>query len=207
MRSARGANAGATVWQYTMNSAEELARLRSLANECADAALALDPNIGAAYWAKGIVNDPSRTFAQREGLLKKSLAVDPQFLPSRNWYADLLRSMGRMRESRVYYERLFNEDPIAPAWARIGVSSAAAQLGRSEEGARRSSSGLPSYGLSRTRRSRGSGPSFSTGTPRSRRSLGSTNACREHSARGAEDPAALCISTFLEARTGAKAPH
>lgn len=110
-----GANALATIFSYNQFSAADQERMRKLVYECAEAALAIDPNIGSAYFSMAIVHDPARGLAERERLFQKSLEVEPEFLYSRSFYAALLGHVGRKREAHAYFERIANDEPLTYA--------------------------------------------------------------------------------------------
>src|SRR5262249_17035588 len=123
------ANAAASVVQSGVATSDELARLRKLARECADRALAMDPKMANAYFAKAALNDPGLKVSEREHLVRKALEVDPNFQIGMLSYAGLLYGVGRLREARGFIERLINDDPIVPAETWIERAVAAAAVG------------------------------------------------------------------------------
>ena len=112
-------------------SPDEVARLRKMVYEDARIAEKMDPSTDS-YLPRVIVNDPSVSLAERERLLQKSLAVNPQSGMAWNRYADLLRDVGRTRESLDDYERAVSVDPLGSQDAIIGSAIRAAQVGNIE---------------------------------------------------------------------------
>ena len=91
----------------------ELARLREVVYNSADAAADKDPRFDPAF-ARAIVVDPELSLARREQFLKQ----DDQSFP-RNWrsgslwfYATLLESVGRIHDARAHLERAASLDPF-----------------------------------------------------------------------------------------------
>ncbi|MEM9263425.1 MAG: TIR domain-containing protein, partial [Pseudomonadota bacterium] len=101
----------------------EQAELRTTAYDFADRALASDPGIGAAYWAKATVPDKAVSIQQRVEYLREALRVDPEFAWSRNHLGHSLASTGQLKESLRYYEQFTEDFPLD--FRRAGLAAAA----------------------------------------------------------------------------------
>jgi tetratricopeptide (TPR) repeat protein len=123
-----GANALMTLVDYRHNTPAEQARMRALVYECAKTALDKDRHFGTPYYAQAIVLDPNVGYAEREGLLRRALEVDPDFLFARNFYGMLLAAVGRSREARAYFARHGNDEPLV-AGGRLQRARAAVMVG------------------------------------------------------------------------------
>ena len=94
----------------------EVVRLRTSAYDNAKIAMERDPKhmSGIVDLAFAIIDDPSRSLAEREELLRRSLSVDSPFQGARLWwYANFLDRVGRTDEARSYYLRAGKEFPLS----------------------------------------------------------------------------------------------
>ena len=82
-----------------------------------DRALHLKPDLARAYAAQALLmafRDPGGDFAEREALLRKSLALDPNQVDAWNWLHSALLGLGRDEEAEQALERALRLDPLAP---------------------------------------------------------------------------------------------
>lgn len=103
------------------------------AREEANAALAINPNLGEAYVSQALVLYVyDWKWAEAETAFLKSIELSPGYATAHHWYAVYLYSLGRndeaLREIQIAYER----DPISPVIA-ITVAEVLAAVGRRED--------------------------------------------------------------------------
>lgn len=94
--------------------ADELA----LAQRDIDQALSLKPGLPRALAAEALLMataDPAANLAEREGLLNRSLAADPNQVDAWNWLSGVLSGQRRAAESDAALARAVRLDPLAPA--------------------------------------------------------------------------------------------
>ena len=103
-----------------------------------DAALALDPVNAQAYAAQALLNDTRdpTNHAEREALLRRALALDPNSVDALNWLAGAVNGQGRHAEAIEIYERATRIDPLAPA-INANLAMWDARSGRLEDAERR----------------------------------------------------------------------
>lgn len=106
-------------------------RLRKVVEDNAAIALQKDPNTTVAYAALAIVDDPTRSQAEREQLLKKVMALAPGQAGNQILYPRFLLNVGRTREALFHFERVSNEDPLDMMAQRV-AAYLTAQLGNIE---------------------------------------------------------------------------
>ncbi|HUF82234.1 MAG TPA: tetratricopeptide repeat protein [Burkholderiales bacterium] len=103
-----------------------------------DAALVLDSANAQAYAAQALLNefrDPTN-YAEREALLRRALALDPNSVDALNWLASAVNGQGRHAEAIEIYERATRIDPLAPA-INANLAMWDARSGRAEDAERR----------------------------------------------------------------------
>ena len=82
-----------------------------------DAALALNPDLARAFAAQSLLlwmQEPD-ALAEREALLHRALALDPNMIDALNWLAIVQGALGRHAESEETYLRAIRIDPFAPS--------------------------------------------------------------------------------------------
>lgn len=97
--------------------AEDRIALRRQARAEARAALQQDPHIGAAYQALAATSGGLDRWPQREAILRKGIAADPQAGELETALTVVLGNVGFTRESIEHAERASALDPFAPAYA------------------------------------------------------------------------------------------
>ena len=85
--------------------------LRTEAQREANRALQLEPHNGEAYVALELVL-PRFHWQEREALLLKGIAADPDFEPVAMMKGRLLWSVGRNRDALPWFKRAYNIDPL-----------------------------------------------------------------------------------------------
>jgi TolB-like protein/tetratricopeptide (TPR) repeat protein len=97
-----------------------------------DRALQLKPDLARAYAAQALLmdnRDPGGGLAEREAVLRKSLALDPNQVDAWNWLHSALKGQGREDEAEQALERALRLDPLAPS---INANMAAREAARGE---------------------------------------------------------------------------
>jgi TolB-like protein len=97
-----------------------------------DRALQLKPDLARAYAAQGLIldnRDPGGGLAEREAVLRKSLALDPNQVDAWNWLHSALSGQGREAEADQALGRALRLDPLAPS---INANMAAREAARGE---------------------------------------------------------------------------
>jgi TolB-like protein/Tfp pilus assembly protein PilF len=90
----------------------------ALAQRDIDQALSLKPGLPRALAAQALLiatMDPSANFAEREALLRRSLAADPNQVDALNWLSGVLSAQRRMEEADAALARAVRLDPLAPS--------------------------------------------------------------------------------------------
>jgi TolB-like protein/tetratricopeptide (TPR) repeat protein len=103
-----------------------------LARGDAEQALALKPDSARGYAARALVldvQDPDDSHADKEALLGRSLALDPNQVDALNWLNIVLAKQGREAEANEVLERALRIDPLAPI---INVNLARGDIVRGE---------------------------------------------------------------------------
>jgi tetratricopeptide (TPR) repeat protein len=92
-----------------------------------NAALSLKPELARAHAARALLlGARNESPEERERILRRVLALDPNMVDARNWLSGALREQGRDSESDQELERAARLDPLAPAVnANIAVGEAA----------------------------------------------------------------------------------
>ncbi|MFT5758280.1 MAG: TolB-like protein/Flp pilus assembly protein TadD [Alteromonadaceae bacterium] len=96
--------------------------IHATAETAIDKALSLNPNLGAAYASKGLLNsytDPKIA----EKYFKKAIELSPNYAMTYMWYASLLRETGSLIRAQALNEKAFELDPKSPV-AAYNVASA-----------------------------------------------------------------------------------
>jgi TolB-like protein/DNA-binding winged helix-turn-helix (wHTH) protein len=83
------------------------------AQAAAQRALALDPQLGTAHAALGLLQLNDRP-AEAESLFRRALMLDPQLSSARSWLATALDAQGRHEEARRELEIALQRDPLNP---------------------------------------------------------------------------------------------
>ena len=96
---------------------EDRTALRRQARAEALTALQQDPHIGAAYQALAATTGGLEHWPQREAILRKGIAADPQAGELETALTVTLGNVGRTRESIEHAERASALDPFAPVYA------------------------------------------------------------------------------------------
>jgi TolB-like protein/Tfp pilus assembly protein PilF len=112
----------------------ELAR----AQQDVDTALKLDPNLAYAYAAQALVSQRREPMAhaEREALLRKALALDPNLVDALNWLSGAIGAQQREDEALEVLQRAARIDPLSPII--IGnLARNEARRGRFEDAERR----------------------------------------------------------------------
>jgi tetratricopeptide (TPR) repeat protein len=156
-------------------------------------------------YALGVIDDPARSFAQREADLRAGLEMDPNWRPSRHVLALLLDNVGRIREARVEYQRLADEYPYqyeAHLW-RLEAAMSAAELGRIDLARPEFESIAAAWAPSTNTTRKWFNYETWFGDPAIARRL-----LAEKKAGGARSKAELeCVNWFLELRSGGTRPQ
>lgn len=104
---------------------EQAARARAEARREAAYALKLDPHSADAWLAREMILPPT-DWAAREALLRKGVAVNPEWPHTNGFLAEFLQETGRMREAMAYGQRAAAADlqidwgPVAAGMACSG---------------------------------------------------------------------------------------
>jgi TolB-like protein/tetratricopeptide (TPR) repeat protein len=104
---------------------EQAARARAEAEREATEALKLDPHSSDAWLAREMILPPMQ-WARREALLRKGVAVNPNWPHTNGFMAEFLQETGRMREAATYAHRAAAADlqiDWTPVSAGIACSS------------------------------------------------------------------------------------
>ena len=110
---------------------QDFSALLDRAQRDIDRALQLKPDLARAYAAQGLLmhnRDPG-DLAEREAVLRKSLALDPNQVDAWNWLHSALLDQGREDEAEQALERALRLDPLAPS---INANMAAREAARGE---------------------------------------------------------------------------
>jgi TolB-like protein len=103
---------------------EQAANARAEAAREASRALQLDPHSSDAWLAREMILPPIE-WAQREALLRKGIAANPQWPHTNGFFAEFLEETGRMREASAYAQRAAAAD-LQIDWRPIGSAIACA---------------------------------------------------------------------------------
>ncbi len=88
------------------------------AQQAIDTALSLKPDLARALAAQALLLDMSTQpvdYPRVEGLLRKSLALDPTSMDTHNWLAGNLNQQGRIAEALAVSNRALGIDPLSPS--------------------------------------------------------------------------------------------
>lgn len=91
----------------------EVARFRASARASARRALELDPRNGEAHFALALNHGPSGRWVERERDFLRAAEVSPSLSVVRNYYAGLLREVGRRKAALQVSERVVAADPFS----------------------------------------------------------------------------------------------
>ena len=94
-----------------------------LAQQYAEKALALDPNLAEAHAALGLQRQQSSVpFEDKTAPLLRALELNPTLSDARNWLGIVMRSEGRSDDALAAYEAIFERDPLyGPAFGNLTV--------------------------------------------------------------------------------------
>jgi TolB-like protein/Tfp pilus assembly protein PilF len=111
---------------------------RDLAQRDIDAALALSPNMAQGYAAQALLDQMRNpvAHAEREALLRRTLALDPNLVDALNWLHGALSGQGRFVEAFEVLQSAVRIDPLAPA-INSNLAMDEARRGRFEDAERR----------------------------------------------------------------------
>ncbi len=109
---------------YGIFAPDQTALLRKEARAEADRALALDPKDADAYVALMFLV-PRPGWVERERLLRRAIAVDPDWPHANGFLGILLSEVGRIREAAAYTQRASAANPLSPD---LGWTAQSAQM-------------------------------------------------------------------------------
>lgn len=103
-----------------------------------DAALVLNPDLARALAAQSLLlwMQGSDALAEREALLQRALALDPNMVDALNWLAIVQQQLGRHAESEETYWRAIRINPFAPS-VNVNLAFLDEQRGNFAEAERR----------------------------------------------------------------------
>ena len=102
-----------------------------------NAALSLKPELARAHAARALLlGARNESPEERERILRRVLALDPNMVDARNWLSGALREQGRDSESDQELERAARLDPLAPA-VNVNIADREAARGEMEAAERR----------------------------------------------------------------------
>src|SRR5262249_23429186 len=81
--------------------------------KAADRAIALDPTLGAAYAAKGLILLQRRSYAEAESALVRAIELEPGYSWAHYYYTLLLMVEGRFQEARRENTITVQLDPLS----------------------------------------------------------------------------------------------
>ena len=93
---------------------------RKEAAQEAQRALQLDPKSADAYVALSLL-EPQRHFAEREALLNKALAIDPDWPHANGFLGNVLGDVGRENEASLHYDRAAAVNPQSLDWGGMSA--------------------------------------------------------------------------------------
>jgi len=99
------------------DGSEDFRLAHDQAQQDIDAALTLNPDLARAFAAQALLlwtQEPD-ALAEREALLHRALALDPNMIDALNWLAIVQAELGRHAESEETYLRAIRIDPFAPS--------------------------------------------------------------------------------------------
>jgi tetratricopeptide (TPR) repeat protein len=76
-------------------------------------ALEIDPLLGEAYAALGLINHYSNQFHEAESAFKRAIELDPNYPSAHQWYSGHLRDTGRIDEALGEIKRANELDPLS----------------------------------------------------------------------------------------------
>ncbi len=118
---------------YGVFSSDQTVALRMESRAEADRALALDPKNADAYVALAFLV-PRPGWAERERLLRRALAADPDWPHANGFLGILLGEVGRLQESAAYMQRASAANPLSPdlGWSAQSADALSA-AGRNDD--------------------------------------------------------------------------
>jgi TolB-like protein/Tfp pilus assembly protein PilF len=106
-----------------------------LAERALNTALQLDDQLGEAYASRGALKRDALDYAGADADFLRAMELNPNHLPSYNWYALSLTAQGRIEDALAIYEKGLQLDPLS-AVIRTNIGYALAGLGRFDEARR-----------------------------------------------------------------------
>ena len=129
---ARG-HAGLSIAQsLRASTAADLSAGLALAADHASRALALDPGLGLAHTAQGLLHLQRREFPAAEAALRRALAIDPVQGMAHGWFANSLVAQSRNDESLAALQAGLRIDPLNPTLI-LDLAGAHTRAGRWDE--------------------------------------------------------------------------
>ncbi len=103
-----------------------------LAERALQTALQLDDQLGEAYASRGLLKRQARDYAGANIDFLRAIELNPNHLPTYNWYAGLLGSEGRSEDALAMFRKGLALDPLS-AVIRSNIGFRLAALGRFDE--------------------------------------------------------------------------
>ena len=113
---------------------DEADALKIEANAAIESALKLDRRNPEAYLARAMLTPPRGAWLKHEALVRRALAVDPDFADAHAMLGDLYLQAGRMQDAVDSYQRAVAADPLSPM-NQANLVPAFSGLGRQEQAA------------------------------------------------------------------------
>ena len=103
-------------------SAAPVPDARAETHAAAGRALALDPGLGEAHAALGLVEGYEWHWEEAEGEFRRALELSPGYATAYHWYGNLLMARGRLEEALAILRRALELDPVSlPVHTGLGV--------------------------------------------------------------------------------------
>ena len=103
-----------------------------LAERALKTALLLDDQLGEAYASLGALKINARDYAGADADFLRAIELNPNHLPSYNWYANSLGSQGRLEDALAIFRKGLALDPLS-AVIRTNIGLYLAGVGRFDE--------------------------------------------------------------------------
>lgn len=113
---------------------DEADALKIEANAAIESALKLDRRNPEAYLARAMLTPPRGAWLKHEALVRRALAVDPDFADAHAMLGDLYLQAGRMQDAVDSYQRAVDSDPLSPM-NQTNLVPALSGLGRQAQAA------------------------------------------------------------------------
>jgi len=101
--------------------------VRPLAERALETALQLDDQLGEAYASRGMIKRNALDYTGADADFQRAIELNPNHLPTYNWYAFSLTEQGRIEDALAIYEKGLQLDPLSViirtniGWALIGL--------------------------------------------------------------------------------------